>query len=431
VRKLELDLAVAAGMELSSDDSATRSGRRTLSRRRASALAICASIAAIAGAAAPGQTLAKCAHCRAAAAHKLLSLTLVIDQPTQSLLAVPNELIARGAAVAVAETNAQPGGLRVKLVSKSLDNLSASAMETQLRAVGADALILPCDTDSEYRLVANAAKYRTLMFAPCNPDPPAAVKYPTFWSVGVAGNTEAAGLADFMARVGYRRVLIADASGARYMSPLTAYFRAAAKTAGLDVKGSVNVSLSTKSFPAVVKAVEAENPRPSALFTALPPPYVNRLAAALAADLPTGRNISPTTVFGTTVMDSPQTLSNPAPEGAIFASYGFVQMDSAGEKFAADYQKAYHSSVVGAFPGLGFDTVTLIELAAQHANSSAAGAIGGVLAHGFAMPGVGLNGRTYTADGDHLPIAVVGVSKIFSGSVAPLTAILPTNVQIP
>jgi ABC-type branched-subunit amino acid transport system substrate-binding protein len=402
-----------------------RARRRTRSGKAAALAACLASTAA---------TLVALSDRSAAArgASGSLSLTIVVDSPAGSLLAQQNLLIARGATVAADELNAQKGNpVSLRLVTRSLDGLSGSAAESALHSVGADAVILPCDTDSEYQLAAELSKYHTLMFAPCSPDPSAGVRYPTYWGVGVGGNTEAAGLATFMESVGYRRVFIVNSSGANYMRSLTGLFRSAAVGDGLRITGSADVSLSTRNYSAIVAAVNKQSPRPAAVFTTLPPPYVNRLAAALGAGLTTGRNIGSTTLFGTTVMDTPATLSNPAPDGAIFASYGFLRIDAAAERFASDYRGRFHTAVVGGFPGLGLDTVRLIEEAVTDAKSISPTAIDQALSKGLTLSGVGLSDRTYTAAGDHSPVAQVGIAKVVATGLTTLIAESPSVVPLP
>jgi len=359
------------------------------------------------------------------------SLTVVIDEPPAGLLTEQNRSIAQGAAVAVDELNGAgglSGGVRVKLVAQNLDGLSASALQSRLRSETAAVLILPCDTNSQLSIAAAASRFGMLMFAPCNPDAAAGSQYPTYWPVGMAATDEAAGLTGYMATVGYGRVFIVTSPGAQYVELLTNDFRAAAKTRGIEVAGSASIPSTTSDFSSLAREIEAVQPRPSAVFTALPPPFVNRLAASLHAQG------LPQIVLGSTAMDTPLTLSSgskSALENATFASYGFPRVSSSARRFAAEYRSRFRHEPVGSFPGLGFETIRLLETAVRKAHSAKPGAVQQALAGGLALSGVALADRAYQRGGDHNPLGEVAITKITAGSFEPLLATTPSAVATP
>ena len=93
------------------------------------------------------------------------SMTVVIDRPSSGLFAEQNRSIEQGAVVAVDELNAAGGlahHIRIKLVTQSLDGLSASAVHARLRSEAAAVLILPCDADSQLTQAAGASQYGML-----------------------------------------------------------------------------------------------------------------------------------------------------------------------------------------------------------------------------------------------------------------------------
>jgi branched-chain amino acid transport system substrate-binding protein len=357
-------------------------------------------------------------------------MTVVIDRPPPGLFSEQNRSIAQGATVAVDQLDAAgglAGHIRVKLLSQSLDGLSVAALQSRLSSEAAAVLILPCDTDSQLSLAAEASQFGQLMLAPCNPDATAGGRYATYWPVGMAATDEAAGLTTFMRTLGYGRVFVVSAPGSSYVELVTSAFRSAAQTRGIQLAGSASIAMTTRNFTGLARAVEAIHPRPSAIFTALPPPFVNRLTAGLQAQ---GGDL---TVLGSTAMDTPLTLSGGrrTMENATFASYGFQRVSASARHFAADYRARFGREPTGSFPGLGLETIRLLEAAVRKAGSAEPSAIQQALSGGIALQGVGLADRTYQAGGDHNPMGEVAVTKIASGSFLPLFADTPSTAASP
>jgi branched-chain amino acid transport system substrate-binding protein len=261
-----------------------------------------------------------------------------------------------------------------------------------------------------------------LMLAPCNPDPTAGQRYPTYWPVGMGANDEAAGLVNFMGRFRFRSAFVVSAPGSRSMELTTSYFRRAAQTGGVRLVGSASIALGSSDFSALAHTIETTNPKPSVIYTALPPPFANRLAAGLRAQ----GIYRP--VVGTTAMDARGSVSLDAEalENAFFPSYGFPRADALARHFARDYHKRFRKVPAGGFPGLGLETVRLLADAARKGGSAQPSAIERALAAGIALNGVGLADRSYRAGGDHNPIGPVAITKIVSGSLMPLTATEPS-----
>jgi ABC-type branched-subunit amino acid transport system substrate-binding protein len=353
-------------------------------------------------------------------------IAVVLDTPAGGPLREQNDAIAKGAAVAVDEINGQ-GGLdrhvHVKLLTQTLDGLSASALKARLTADAAGALILPCDTSSQAPLAAAGAQIGLLMLAPCNSEASASERYPTYWPVGMSTEDEADGLATYLASDNYRRLFVVAVNGSGYGERITAAVRTAARSHGISVVGGTSVPVSGQSFGGVVQALESVHPLPAALFTALPPPLVNRLGAALrSAGLGT-------TVFGGTVMDTRLSLTAGANdlENATFASYGFLREDPAAVHFSSEYHSDYGRPPVGSFPGLGFETIRLLSTAAAKAHSANPAAIQRALAGGLTLTGIALADRSYRPGSDHNPVGeIAGISKVSYGSIIALLAVNPS-----
>jgi branched-chain amino acid transport system substrate-binding protein len=350
-------------------------------------------------------------------------MVVAIDQPSSSSFAQQNASIEQGATIAVDELNATGGlarHIRIKLVSQDLDGLSPAAVEGRLRSEAAAALILPCDMDSQASLAAGAARSGTLTLAPCNPDPAAGRRYSTYWPVGMTPSDEATGLVTFMHALGYRSVFIVSAPGS-YVQLMTSYFRAAAKRKGILIVGSASVARTTGDLSSLAHAIEAAKPHASIIFTALPPPLVNQLAAGLQAQGVTQN------VAGTSAMDTRLVMTSNAKalEGAVFPSYGFPRESAPAHRFAGDYKKRFGSEPVGSFPGLGFETIRLLEAAAHQARRAEPSAIQRALSRGLTLEGVALAERSYQPGGDHNPTGTVGIEKLVSGHLEPVLVTTP------
>lgn len=355
-------------------------------------------------------------------------LTVVVDEPGSGLFAEQNRSIAHGAAVAASEINAA-GGLtkhvHVRLLNQSLDGLSQSTVRAKLSSEGAGVLVLPCDTESQERLSADTSQWGMLMLAPCSPDSTAGARYPTYWPVGMTTSEEAAGLVTYMKTVGYGSAFVVGSPGDHYVETLTSAFRSAAQADGVQVLGSASIAPSATNLSTLIDAIRATNPPPAAVYTPLPPPFVNRVAAALlAAHLAQ-------TVIGGSAMDTPLTLSSDskALENATFASYGFPRETASAHRFAGEYARRYGRAPVGSFPALGFETVRLLEAAARKAGSGEPSAIEHALLDGVTLHGVGLADRVYEPNGNHDPVGEVAIAKVSGKSFLPLLATTPKLTQ--
>jgi len=355
------------------------------------------------------------------------SMTVAIDQPPPGLFAEQNRTISRGAEIAVAELNAAgglPHHVHINLVRQSLDGLSATAVQARLRSDAAAVLVLPCDTNTQQSLAAAGSQFGMLMLAPCNQDATARERYATYWPVGMSTSDEAAAVAGIMGTLGYGSVFIVSAPGSSYVEQLTSDFRSAAQAKGFTLAGNASIPLTTRDFSGLASTIKAISPPPAVIFTALPPPLVNRLASGLRA-----QGVGQPVVASGTTMDTPLTLSSDPKglENAIFASYGFPRSTASARSFAAAYRRRFHHEPVGSFPGLGLETIRLLENAVRKAGSAEPSAIQQALTGGLTLEGVGLAERSYQRGGDHDPIAEVAVSKIAAGNFLPLQArLLPS-----
>src|SRR5262249_59600635 len=117
-------------------------------------------------------------------------------------------------------------------------------------------------------------------------------------------------------------------------------------------------------------------------------------------------------ILGTAAMDTPLTLASAhgTLEHAIFSSYGFMREEASAHRFASDYQRLFHTSPVGSFPGLGFETVRLLEAAVHRTRSGQPSAVQRALAGGITLHGGVLADGTYPQGGGPGPFGGVAIS---------------------
>jgi hypothetical protein len=219
-----------------------------------------------------------------------------------------------------------------------------------------------------------------------------------------------------MSLYGYQSAFVVSTPGNRYFELLTSYFRGAAQKRGIQLTGSGSLSSSSPDFSGLARAVQTVATS-SAIFAAVPPRLVSRLATVLA------RQGVHRPIAGGAVMDTRGSLSRNRLENAFFSSNGFPRDSASARRFARDYTSRFHVSPAGSFPGLGLETIRLLEGAVRKARSAQPSAIQGALTGGLALSGVGLADRVYQNGGDHNPVGQVDISRISGRSLAPLVAI--------
>ena len=129
-------------------------------------------------------------------------------------------------------------------------------------------------------------------------------------------------------------------------------------------------------------------------------------------------------------MDVPLTLAardSSALQGATIASYGFLRASAESSQFVSDYKNQFGGAPVGSFPGLGFETVGLLEDAIAKANSTRPSALEQALLGGIDDPGVALFPRTYNSPSDHNPQTTVSLETVAQGGLIPLVTTEPNG----
>ena len=105
-------------------------------------------------------------------------------------------------------------------------------------------------------------------------------------------------------------------------------------------------------------------------------------------------------------------------EEVIFATFGFPR--TSGARFLSDYAASYGKKPLGSFPGLGFETVHVLETAAQRAEALTPGGLDASFAKGFTVKGVALEDISYQGHGHRQPVTYVGMAEVVRDKYAAL-----------
>jgi hypothetical protein len=125
-------------------------------------------------------------------------------------------------------------------------------------------------------------------------------------------------------------------------------------------------------------------------------------------------------------MDAGQQLStySNALQGTTYAVFGFPS-PTISDEFVRDYVLAFHKPADGSLPGLGYETLRILEVAAQNAGGTSPSALNSAFERGFNVSGVALESVAYPGHGMREPAAVVGMMKVAWGQDATMFATNP------
>jgi len=355
---------------------------------------------------------------------------VVAFEPTNGYFLTHNQLLDNGIDVAVGELNGKGGiGGKVRVALERVRFRASSRPARLMHAVpqGTEVAILPCNVDLAPALAKAAAARRLLMLSPCNPDPAATRRIPMDWPTAMSGNQEAAQLVDWALgeRMEPAYLLVAEPKTS-YVSALTRYFRAALKKDDIPLVGEGTVKLDGSNLSTVAKDIRRA--KPLVILTAVFSPYVEKIAAGLRHH---GVRAPILVGDGMDAQLDLQKYSWRDLSEVMFASFGFARPSS--KTFFDDYKARFRKRPVGAFPGLGLETIRVLEAAVLKAGSTAPRAIDGAFAKGFKLTGVGLSDKTYPGNGVREPITDVGISRVDAppGVYYPYYSSIPRGIPRP
>jgi ABC-type branched-subunit amino acid transport system substrate-binding protein len=240
----------------------------------------------------------------------------------------------------------------------------------------------------------------------------------------MAGNAEAAGLANFAALQNGTSALIVSSKRSSYSTTFAGYLREAAKRRGISVVGQTSVRLDGRDVDSLVTEIRRTKPR--VILSGLFSPYSEKIVLKLRA-----RGIL-TPIYLTSGADMPMDLARygDAMKDVTFASFGFAR-PNADQPFVAAYRTRFRREVYGGFPGIGFETARVLDTAARKARSNAPDALDRALTRGFTTVGIAAGGLAYGPGIGHHPVAEVSLARIIRGAYVPLVASVPPAAMVP
>jgi len=350
-------------------------------------------------------------------------LRVAIVIPKAGSFKVHNRLIANGATIAAQEIGAGVADKGHSSVALKLSVVSVRPTISPTRVVrslarrSTRALILPCDVELQESLARAAAKAGLLTLSPCNPDARIAKSLPRYWPTGATGSAEAGQLVYYAKYRQAKTAFLVGAAGSWYARLMTGELRKWAKRDGINIVGEASLSGGAHGLTSLAKRIRKLNP--AIVFAAVPSPGIE----SIITELRQKRVLSAFLV--TDGMDAALDLAryrtgpaNSSLEQVVFATFGFPRTTSG--RFVNDYEAAFRKKIVGSFPGLGYETVQVLEAAARRASALTPAGLNASFAKGFTVKGVVLEDTRYQGHGHRQPVTNVGLAEVVRDQYVPL-----------
>ena len=243
------------------------------------------------------------------------------------------------------------------------------------------------------------------------------------WPVGMSGNAEAAQLVGYAARNYGTTAVLVDARAPRYARVMSRYLRESLRLNKVRLVGSATLAADASNATTVAKRIAKLRPR--AVFTSLSSPVGWTFIRTLRKQ----GFFRP--VYATDGLDAEIAHDDPEAERkdrsvfkyVYFASFGFPRPTAS--QFRTDYSNAYGTLPVGSYPGLGFETIHVLQAAVAKAGSIEPARIDRALSRGLRLTGIALEDTVYPGHGHRRPIAHVGLATIVRGVYFPMLSSVP------
>jgi branched-chain amino acid transport system substrate-binding protein len=321
------------------------------------------------------------------------------------------------------------GKYKIKLVIK--DNKTDPALSAQIAqeliSAKANAVVTACDADLTIAAaqLLQRAKIPSITSCASTPTIPQSVGNYMFLNF-VGDNAEAAALADYAVKKGYKRAWTLASSDSLYTTKLPGYFKTAFEKRGGRVVGSDQFKLSGGDFSAQVTKIKNANPKPDVIYTPMYPPDTPTLLKQLRA-----AGVK-TPVVGNDGNDNPviATASGSAANGFVFATVAYAQPGSPLAALGVKYKKKFGKSPEAlSFTGVAYDLVYVLNAAVKKAGSIDGPKVRDALDNLVGFKGVT---GTYTYKGHgRVPSRPVYLVRVNNGKFTLLSKSTPKNVPKP
>ena len=335
-----------------------------------------------------------------------------------------------GFKMAVDEINAAGGlGGKYKVTLDIKDTRTDTAATVQaaqeLVAAGVKVLITPCDADPSIAAgqISQPAQIPTLTFCGTTPTITDAVGDYMFGTYP-ADNGQAALLAEFAVKKGYKTAYILKSPDSAYTLRLPEYFSEVFTKKGGTVAGEGTYTMGQQDFAAEVTKIKALNPQPDVIMTAAYEPDFPAFLQQLR-----GAGVT-APVLGSDGIDSPTTTGLGAvANGVVHTTAGFP---AEGSKLAAFYDK--FKAATGAAPetvyvATGYEIPYILDAAVKAAGSVDGPALRDALAN---LKDVEvLTGKVTYAGTNRMPVRDITLVEIQDGKRSLVLTAMPDAADVP
>jgi branched-chain amino acid transport system substrate-binding protein len=286
-------------------------------------------------------------------------------------------------------------------------------------------MITPCDADPSIAAgqISQPAQIPTLTFCGTTPTITEAVGDYMFGTYP-ADNGQAALLADYAAKKGYKNIYVLKSPDSAYTLRLPEYFEEVFKKKGGTIVGEGTYTMGQQDFAAEVTKIKALSPQPDAIMTAAYEPDFPAFLQQLR-----GAGVT-SPIIGSDGIDSPTTTGLGAiANGIVHTTAGYPV---AGSKLAAFYDK--FKAATGAAPetvyvATGYEIPYILDAAVKAAGSVDGPALRDALAN---LKDVEvLTGKVTYAGTNRMPIRDITIVEIQDGKRTPVVTAMPDPADVP
>jgi branched-chain amino acid transport system substrate-binding protein len=240
-----------------------------------------------------------------------------------------------------------------------------------------------------------------------------------------ADNLQAAALADYAIKQGYKNAFVMLSKDTPYTQKLPEYFATVFQKKGGAIAGTVEYKMGQQDFAAEVTKLKALSPAPDVIMTSAYEPDFPAFIKALRA---AGIN---TPVLGSDGIDSPTTLAlGDVAEGVVFSNAGFVVEGSPLAKFYADFKAAKGKEPETVFVATGYDIIKVLDAALAASGGKVDGKSLRDAVDGLENVAVSTGKMTYKGM-NRVPLRTVALNKVTGGTKALVAEVNPAPEDVP
>jgi branched-chain amino acid transport system substrate-binding protein len=320
------------------------------------------------------------------------------------------------------------GKMKVELISRDMrsETAESAVIAQELVGEGVNFLIVPCDVDPAVAAgqISAAAGIPAMSSCASTPTLPGIVGEYMF-SNYTADNLQAAALADYAVKQGYKNAFIMLSKDTPYTQKLPEYFATVFQKKGGAIAGTVEYKMGQQDFAAEVTKLKALSPAPDVIMTsAYEPDFPAFIKALRAAGITTP-------VLGSDGIDSPTTLAlGDVAEGVVFSNAGFAVEGSPLAAFNAAFKAAKGKDPETVYVATGYDIIKLLDAAVAASGGKVDGKSLRDAVDGLENVAVSTGKMTYKGM-NRVPLRTVALNKVTGGAKALVAEVNPAAEDVP